>query len=254
MGVSVAVFSRQCIVYTMQGQDFENNDTIIVVDEESSQSQELIMRTISQPTMLLTKRGLPMRQSARGVASRVNNILQWEQASDNSKLVKDVAILFENEFQHEADNKKRRITQQTPTSDSEVELGDTDDDDDQSSIIDSGSDDDDFTEPSRETESESDIDGENSSSDRESERFCSQTEITELLSEISENTTEPQADIAESSTNTEESDNEYPEMLRQNFLCIDSLIATESVTFDEINSLPNYSEQLEIDNFFVENN
>ena len=75
-----------------------------------------------------------------------------------------------------------------------------------------------------------------------------------MLYEISEDTTESQTDIAELSTSTTESDNESPEMLRQNSLCIDSSIDTESITFDEINSLPNYSEQIEIDNFFVADN
>ena len=130
--------------------------------EEQHELQEQDPQPIGPMPMevILTKRGLPMRQSALCVAARVADIIAWEKASDNSKLVRDVAEVFEDEFKHEADNKRRRV-KNTPykalDSDSEVELGNTDDDEEEDTELDSGSEDHDFDDPTLESEEDDDI-------------------------------------------------------------------------------------------------
>ena len=174
---------------TMQGVFIENQDYINAVHIQPIQEPHALIEQVPQePTEMLTRRGLPMRRSARGVAARVIGILSWEQASENSKSVQDVAEAFENEFRSEAENKKRRVTCQAPDSDSEVELGDTDDDEDRSSIIDSSSEDHDFAQPMQETESESELDDNNGISDygSHSEFSDSQAEFSETHSEIAD--------------------------------------------------------------------
>jgi hypothetical protein len=131
--------------------------------EEPHELQEQVQEPTGPMPMevMLTKRGLPMRQSALRVATRVADIIAWERASDNSKMVCDVANVFEDEFKNEADNKRRRVKNtpyKAPDLDSEMELGDTDDDAEEDSELDSDSEDREFDDPTLESEPESEED------------------------------------------------------------------------------------------------
>jgi hypothetical protein len=222
----------------MEGGYFEdgNESGITVVSiRPTEEPHELVEQVPQHTTEMLTKRGLPMRQSARGVAARVASILNWEQASENSKSVQAVAEAFENEFQYEVENKKRRMTYQAPDSDSEVELGDTDDDEDQSSIFDCNSEDDDFAEPNRETESES----ENYDNSSES---CSSFENTDLnddnMGSLFEGTVEC------SVLQHEDSHSDSVEMRTDDYQADDVELRTEN------SFLLSDTEQLYVDSFF----
>jgi hypothetical protein len=250
----------------MEGGYFENEDLIPVVNvQPTEEPHELIQQVPQQTTEMLTKRGLPMRRSARGVSARVASILNWEQASENSKTVQDVADAFENEFQYEVDNKKRRMTYQAPDSDSEVELGDTDDDEDQSSIIDSSSEDGDFAEPNRETESESEKYDYNSSESSSS---------SETIDQHVDNVDSPFEGMVEYSVlQHEDSHSESVELRTDDYqaemtdsqiditeLCSDKDSEIEDIT--EIHSEPSSrfedsfllsdTEQIQVDHFFTE--
>ena len=62
-----------------------------------------------------------MRRAAMRVESRVAGILQWENATDSSSLVRQVAHQIDVDFVHERTCKRMRVTQQE--SDSENDDG-----------------------------------------------------------------------------------------------------------------------------------
>jgi hypothetical protein len=70
-------------------------------------------------TQRLTRRGLPMRGSAMLVAARVASIVSWENATEESSLVRNVANIIDTEISREVSRKRGRP--QAPQSSKETE-------------------------------------------------------------------------------------------------------------------------------------
>ncbi|KAJ1466237.1 hypothetical protein T484DRAFT_1756807 [Baffinella frigidus] len=64
---------------------------------------------------LLTRRGLPMRHAAMKVAARVASIVSWENATEDSKMVRDAALAIDRELENEVSCKRRRVSANTTT-------------------------------------------------------------------------------------------------------------------------------------------
>jgi hypothetical protein len=60
----------------------------------------------------LTRRGLPMRGSAMLVAARVASIVSWENANEESSMVRNVANIIDNEITREVSRKRGRTSTQ----------------------------------------------------------------------------------------------------------------------------------------------
>jgi hypothetical protein len=233
----------------MQSEDMQSEDMQSVHVQSEDVQQEL-----AQPTgPLLTKRGLPMRQSALQVSARVADILVWEQASENSKLVRDVAEAFDGEFQNEAENKRRRVTYQQPDSDSEVELGDTDDEEDESSILDSGSEDHDFNDATLQSASDEQESEEPESEEEESEEEESDEEDSDEEEFEGKESEEDESEEYESEEEKSAEEESAAFIIANpeagSFLCdITNDIADDMPDERELSQL----EQIEVDNFFAE--
>jgi len=105
----------------------------------------------------LTRRGQPMRIAATKVSARIASIMSWENATENSRMVRETAEIIDMEIALDHKRKKRRtmafatMAYAPEAPDSENDDG-ADDDADESgdespSIPDSDSADDEFTEP-----------------------------------------------------------------------------------------------------------
>jgi hypothetical protein len=58
----------------------------------------------------LNSRGLPMRRSAMQVQERVKNIVKWENATDDSAAVRQIANAIDQEITRESSRKRSRVT------------------------------------------------------------------------------------------------------------------------------------------------
>ena len=79
------------------------------------------------PPPRLTLRGLPMRKAAMKVAARVAKIVSWENANENSDIVRRIAAQIDGEICDEASRKRKRSSTSQhnpiPAEDSECDDG-----------------------------------------------------------------------------------------------------------------------------------
>ena len=71
---------------------------------------QVVQDAVAPP--VLNRRGMPMRRAAMRVESRVAGIIQWENATDSSSLVREVAQQIDVDFVNERTCKRMRVTQQ----------------------------------------------------------------------------------------------------------------------------------------------
>jgi hypothetical protein len=67
------------------------------------------IEVIEEPP-LLNRRGLPMRRSAMQVEERVKSIVKWENATEDSIVVRQIANAIDQEITRESSRKRMRVT------------------------------------------------------------------------------------------------------------------------------------------------
>jgi hypothetical protein len=104
-------------------------DTAIVYRDPTPEltQQEEPMQQPEPPQPRLNRRGLPMRNAAMHVAERVAKIVSWENANENSDIVRRIAAQIDGEICDEASRKRKRSSTSQhhpiPTEDSECDDG-----------------------------------------------------------------------------------------------------------------------------------
>ena len=96
----------------VEQQASENPFGMFRAPERPRAKQQAPVQTQTPETGRLTRRGLPMRGSAMLVAARVASIVSWENATEESSLVRNVANIIDNEISREVSRKRSRpVTQ-----------------------------------------------------------------------------------------------------------------------------------------------
>ncbi|KAJ1463869.1 hypothetical protein T484DRAFT_3649698 [Baffinella frigidus] len=87
-------------------------DTTLQPQQEQTATDwgyETPVAVIDEPT-ILNKRGLPMRRSAMQVEERVKSIARWENATEDSAVVREIASAIDQEITRESSRKRIRLT------------------------------------------------------------------------------------------------------------------------------------------------
>jgi hypothetical protein len=185
------------------------SDTIasdtIASDTIASDTSAPVEYTPDTTTPALTRMGRPMRNAATKVAARIASILSWENATENSKIVRETADIIDMEIALDHKRKKRRtmaldcFTQTHSDNDSEDDAGADDDansSDGTPSIPDTDTADSEFTSHEMEEDQEEDAD---ESEDSESEASESDEELEPDNQETHESQEEPDEEHSEES-------------------------------------------------------
>jgi hypothetical protein len=88
--------------------DVSEQEVVQEVPEQIQEVPEQIQEVPEQNAFGLTRMGRPMRHAATKVAARISSILSWENASENSSIVRETADIIDMEIALDHKRKKRR--------------------------------------------------------------------------------------------------------------------------------------------------